>query len=121
QQHIPELNHTAGDLSAFSFHVDGDVFRRSVAVLQAVVRLAFKALVDCDYTHVSAVGLTFQVAYIVDVIPLDAHAVVVQGNEVFKVLSDIVVADFFPVQRRYAHFGIGGKQFFGAVHNTGSL
>src|ERR1044071_5817057 len=77
QKNVPEFNCPSGNLGLLAFHVDGDVFLGCVFVLQPVIGLAFEALIDGDHTDIPAVGLTFEVADIMYVIPLDAYAVVV--------------------------------------------
>src|SRR5690606_24500157 len=76
----------------------------------------FEALIDSDNAHVSTIGLPFEVADVMNIIPLDGHPVVIEGNEPFKILPDLVIGDLLAVKGRHAHLSIRCKQLFSTVH-----
>src|SRR5690606_1382503 len=51
-----------------------------------------------------------------NIIPLDGHPVVIEGNEPFKILPDLVIGYLLAVKGRHAHLSIRCKQLFSTVH-----
>src|SRR5690606_35864052 len=78
----------------------------------------FEPLINGNNADVAAIGLTLEVADVVNIIPADGYAVVIERHQAFKILAHFIVVNLLAVQGRDAHLAIGGKQFLGAVHHT---
>ena len=72
---------------------DGFGFAPNAEGYDKIPQIGIVVIEDDDDTHVGAVGLALQVADILDVVPFDLDAVVIEAHKVLEILTDTIIGD----------------------------